>query len=220
MGSDMSFKLHVTGPISSTSSLPTSSQVLCQEQSHTLSSTMPSAKSSTKSSATWSRTKSKIPSGGRGPQSLAISAESCGRNSCKHSEAARTRWWRPQVPWKGPAQSLLANSAASCGAGSCSTQRGWEESHLPHVPPAPRPAGEEPGRRLKPRRVPPDRWVLDRMGRVSMALFIFGSSPSRARAGETAQAAAVPTRPVGTRLVVGVAMAPPVPSTASGVLIH
>ena len=120
----MSFKIHVTGPISSTSSLPTSSQVLCQEQSHTLSSTMPSAKSSTKSSATWSRTKSKIPSGGRGPQSLAISAESCGRNSCKHSEAARTRWWRPPVPWKGPAQSLLANSAASCGAGRCSTQRG------------------------------------------------------------------------------------------------
>ena len=127
----MSFnlKLHVTGLISSTSSLPTSNQVLCQEQSHTLSSTMPSAKSSTKSSATLSRTKSKIPSGGKGPQSLAISAESCGRNSCKHSEAARTRWWRPPVPWKGPAQSLLANSAASCGAGRCSTHCGWEESH-------------------------------------------------------------------------------------------
>jgi hypothetical protein len=39
---------------------------------------------------------------------------------------------------------------------------GWEESHQFSLPPAPHPAGGEPGRRLKPRRVPPDRWVLDR----------------------------------------------------------
>jgi hypothetical protein len=101
-----------------------------------------------------------------------------------------------------------------------STRMGRVSSAAPHVPPAPHPAGGEQGRRLKPRRVPPDRWVLDRMGRVSSATFAPGSSPSRERAGETALAAAGSTRLVDTRPVAGVALAPPVPRTASGVLKH
>ena len=113
-----------------------------QVQSHTLSSTKPSTKSSTKSSTTLSGTKSRIPQSGRGPQSLANSAESCGRNSSTlrggahqlvttagplggtgrtlFNLARRTGWWRPA------AHSLLANGAESCGimVGNGSTVRG------------------------------------------------------------------------------------------------